>query len=460
MYEILKNKKIIVGVTGSISAYKSAFLVRELKKAGAEVFVIMTPSATQFITPLTLANLSRNPVSVEMFDESSQKGGAWHIKAAHECDLMIIAPCSASTIAKLAIDLCDNALVTVATALPNNIPLLVAPAMDTTMYLNPGTQRNIETLRKDSVIIIPPDEGELSSGLTGPGRLPEINILMEFIAKTLNQKVKDNAKFKIVTSIEKPLSENEIINNKYPNLQETIEKDKWVAELELHNLKQTLITKNLYQLRDKTILITAGPTVEKIDDVRFISNFSTGKMGYAIAEKAKEAGANVILISGPVSINPPVDVKVINVVSAEEMYNKSVEFFEKSDYAILAAAVSDFVPLNKVNGKIKKEDAGNELILNLVRTKDILAELSSRMKPGQKVVGFALESENEIENARKKLESKKCDMIVLNSSSKPDSGFGCEMNTITILFKNGKQFDYQAMPKSECAKVILEKMVE
>lgn len=398
MKEVLRNKKIIVGVTGSIAAYKSANLVRELKKAGAEVFVMMTPASANFITPLTLANLSRNPVSIEMFDKEAQRGGAWHIQLAHECDLMIIAPCSASTLSKLANGNCDNALVTVATALPRKTPLIIAPAMDSTMFLNPSTQRNIETLKNDGYIIIPPEDGDLSSGIVGPGRLPDIYILMSTIIKALRSDGK---------------------------------------------------------LRKKTIMITAGPTVEKIDDVRFVSNFSTGLMGYSLAEAASDMGAKVILISGPTNLTPPDNVELIKVTSADEMYQAATTHFPKADISILSAAVADFTPEGVKKGKLKKDDFGEEMVLKLVKTKDILADLGSKKKGKQLLIGFALETDNLIDNAKKKLVNKNCDMIVLNEANKPNSGFGVQLNTITILSKDGSTKEYPPQSKYECAENIL-----
>jgi phosphopantothenoylcysteine decarboxylase/phosphopantothenate--cysteine ligase len=416
MSKIFENKKIIVGVTGSIAAYKSALFVRELKKLGAEVFVIMTRSATEFITSLTLENLSRNPVTVDMFDKNAQSGGAWHIHAANECDLMIIAPCSASTLSKIATGICDNALVTIATALPPEVPLIIAPAMDSTMFLSHSIQRNIKILMEDGIHIIQPADGELSSGLTGPGRLPEIDVLVNEVSKILTPKTKMS---------------NHI--NKYFNLE--------LLKLYFEN---------------KKVLITAGPTIEKIDDVRYLTNRSSGKMGYALAEKVSNLGAEVTLISGPVKITPPANVKIINIENAEEMYEASIKAFKNSDIAILSAAVSDFTPINKSTGKIKKEDVGTELTIHLKQTKDILFELSKMKKKNQIVIGFALEHINEIENGIKKLQRKKCDLIVLNSMSKENSGFDIDLNTITILDAKGVIKDYPTMNKSECAMVILE----
>jgi phosphopantothenoylcysteine decarboxylase/phosphopantothenate--cysteine ligase len=329
---------------------------------------------------------------------------------------MIIAPCSASTLSKIATGICDNALVTIATALPPEVPLIIAPAMDSTMFLSHSIQRNIKILMEDGIHIIQPADGELSSGLTGPGRLPEIDVLVNEVSKILTPKTKMS---------------NHI--NKYFNLE--------LLKLYFEN---------------KKVLITAGPTIEKIDDVRYLTNRSSGKMGYALAEKVSNLGAEVTLISGPVKITPPANVKIINIENAEEMYEASIKAFKNSDIAILSAAVSDFTPINKSTGKIKKEDVGTELTIHLKQTKDILFELSKMKKKNQIVIGFALEHINEIENGIKKLQRKKCDLIVLNSMSKENSGFDIDLNTITILDAKGVIKDYPTMNKSECAMVILE----
>ncbi len=312
--------------------------------------------------------------------------------------------------------MCDNALVTIATALPPEVPLIIAPAMDSTMFLSPAVQRNLKTLLSDGVHIIQPANGELSSGLIGPGRLPEIDILVNEISKILSSK-----------------TEISFATNKHYNLESL---------------------RSFYE--NKKVLVTAGPTIEKIDDVRYLTNRSSGKMGYAIAEKSSMLGADVILISGPVKIAPPANVKLINVESAEEMYEASIKNFKSCDFAILSAAVADFTPIVKAQGKMKKEDIGNELTIHLTQTKDILLDISKLRKKSQIVTGFALEHVNEIENGIKKLQRKKCDIIVLNSMSKENSGFETDMNTITILDAKGVIKDYPTMDKSDCALVILE----
>ena len=493
---ILKNKKIVLGVTGSIAAYKSPLLVRELVKAGAAVNVVMTASSTQFVTPLVMENLSKNPVAIEMFQESIQSGGAWHIQLAHWCDLMAVIPCSATTLAKMANGICDSALVTVATALPQEVPLVIAPAMDSTMWLNPATQRNVNTLKHDGAIIIPPAEGELASGLTGPGRLPEIDVLMKFIwdALQFNTSVKkdvhsshknidiqshgadkeipieeekpDNDGIEIIVEKkkdkQKPYEEalKEALEKPIQSLEDALDKDKWNAEFEFSQMKdkEEGIEPETNKLSGKKILITAGPTVEKIDDVRYISNHSSGKMGYALALAAKEAGADVTLVSGPVNISSPDGIKTVNVESAKEMYDSVMKEFPEIDIAILSAAVSDYTPKEVYDGKLKKMDVGKNMNIELESTIDILATLGSAKKENQKVIGFALESANEIENGWKKLKAKNADMIVVNSANKPQSGFGGDENTITILTRDGKEQAYPPMSKLLCAGAILKKI--
>lgn len=472
---IFNEKHIIVGITGSIAAYKAPLLIRDLIKEGAIVHVIMTPAAVNFVTPMTLANLSRNPVTVDMFDSDAQKGGAWHIHVAHSCDAMIIAPCSASTLGKIANGICDNALVTVATALPRNIPLLIAPAMDSTMWLHPSIQHNASTLKNYGIIIIPPEEGNLSSGFTGPGRLPDIPVLLKYLSDAIQKKhaYMDETK-PFIHNFENTSSEQIHINQNFSespseldmkikdklsipinSLSDAVEKDKWSAELELTKLKNSS-QHNFF--KDKKILITAGPTIEKIDDVRYISNYSSGKMGYAIAAEAQQSGAQVILISGHVKLEPPEGVQFINVETSKEMYDSVLSEFPKVDIAIMAAAVADFTPINKFQGKLKKSDIGDVLTLRLEPTKDILAAIGSKKTSNQTIVGFALESINEIENGWQKLKAKNCDMIVVNSASKPNSGFGGDDNIITILTKDGKEESYSQMSKQSCSKAILQKI--
>ena len=450
MYDNLKNKKIILGVTGSIAAYKSPLLVRELVKARAKVNVVLTPSATHFVSSLVLSNLSGNPVLSEMFESDNQTSGAWHIKLVHNCDAMIIAPCSATTIARIAIGLCDTALSTLAIALPRSIPLLISPAMDTSMWEHPATQKNVQILKDFGVIIIPPDEGELSSGLTGPGRMPEIAVLMEYLVNTFAERM----------NIETESNQSKQIVPNLPFYQKIKEENEHNAEFELAELKsnERFLAETGTFLKRKKILITAGPTYEKVDDVRFIGNYSSGKMGFALAEEANRAGAVVTLISGPVNLEQSKDIKRINVESASEMYNAVLKEFASCNIAILSAAVSDYTPSDKYPGKIKKLEAGDNINLSLKSTDDILLNLGNSKKPGQKLIGFALESANEISNGWKKLKTKNCNMIVVNSANKPRSGFKGDENTITILLRNGQQFSYVPMSKNRCAQEILKKI--
>ncbi len=456
MINILKNKKILLGVTGSIAAYKSPLLVRECIKQGADVKVIMTPSAKHFVSPMLLSNLSRNAIAIDMFDENIQSGGAWHIHLAHWCDLMIIAPCTATTIGKLANGICDNSLVSVAIALPRNIPLIISPAMDTSMLEHPSTIRNLETIINDGTIIIPPDEGELSSGLVGPGRMPDINIIMNYIAEALkknsdlNHSTFENENYsqKNIYKIEDAISKPSL------SIQDNIDKIKWAADYELSILKNNA-EQNTKYLLGKNILVTAGPTIEQIDDVRYISNFSSGKMGYAIAEAAFNAGANVILISGPTNLNCQSGIKIINVQSADEMFSAVINNFFNTDIAILAAAVSDYKPAVKHKGKIKKNNAPKKLAIELVQTKDILLELGNQKRTNQILVGFALESDDEIQNGIKKHKEKKCDLIVINSLNQAQKVFGSDNNTITLISKDGSRRDYPTLTKRECATLIL-----
>lgn len=449
----LKNKKILLGITGSIAAYKTPYLIRELLAHGAEVKVIMTESAAEFVTPMTLANISRKPVIMKMFSEDTQINGAWHIHEAHNCDAMLIAPATATTIAKIANGICDSALVSVATALPADIPLIISPAMDSTMWLSPATQRNVETLRKDGCIIIPPDEGPLSSGMVGPGRFPDLGVIISYTAQAVTENLKRYDtnfiyEYNRVSKIEdKPLE----------SLQESVDKIAWNADMELEMLKQKQYSE---LLKGKRVLITAGPTREKIDDVRYISNYSTGKMGYAIAEVAMKMGAEVHLISGPTNIEQPKNIKISRVTSSEEMYAVAKMSINDYDIAIFAAAVADYKPALPHSGKLKKVSLGNSPELKLIRTTDILAEFGKYKTDKQVLIGFALETENLIENAKSKLINKRCDIIVANRANTQKSGFGGDFNTITLIEKSGDIIEFEPMKKEKCAEKILQKAAQ
>jgi len=433
----LQNKKILLGLTGSIATYKAPMLVRELVKLGADVHCVITPSAEHFVSSMVLANLSNNVVANDMFSKDVQNSGAWHIHLARECDAMLIAPCSAATLGKIAHGIADNALVTVATALPTEIPLLISPAMDTNMWQNPITQSNCNILvQKLNAIIIPPSEGELSSGLVGPGRFPEINVIIDYLLDAIN-------------SPKSPVNDYDV-KSESNNLDSTID-DNWRKSI---NYEEGFLKEDL---KGKKVLITAGPTHEKIDDVRYIANYSTGKMGYALAEEASARGADVILISGPVSLTCSSKINRINVVSAEDMFQYADKVKDDVDIAIFAAAVADFSPDSSVIGKIKKEKSGGEMVLNLRQTRDILGSFGENKAKGQFLVGFALEYANEKEYGRSKLKNKNCDMMILNSGSKLHSGFGGDNNTISILTKDLEK-DFPPMPKTECAKIIFDEI--
>ncbi len=399
---MLEGKKIIVGVTGGISAYKTCYVVRGLKKLGADVKVVMTPSATQFITPLTFSTLSGNEVIVDMFPKSTTEDtniGTRHIDLALWADLMLIAPASANTIAKIAHGIADNFLTSLVLAI--RCPLILAPAMDVDMYLNEATQRNLKTLKELGYLIIEPEEGELASGLVGIGRMAEPEKIIEFV--------------------------------------------------------QDFFSKAKFDLKNKKILITAGPTYEPIDPVRFIGNWSSGKMGFELAKASVHRGADVILISGPTHLTTPKNVKRIDVVSSDEMFEEVVKFYDQVDAVIMSAAVADYSPVQKFDKKLKKEDLKDEFIeLKLKKTKDILKYLGEHKKE-QILVGFALETDNGLENANRKLKEKNLDIIVLNMLGE-GSGFGYDTNIVTIISKYGEIEKLPKMTKYEVAHKILDKV--
>lgn len=403
----LKDKKILLGVTGSISAYKTPIIVRELIKRGALVRVVMTEAATKFVTKLALQNVSKCDVITDMFDENLQENGSWHIHLAHWSDCMVIAPCSANSLARIAHGFADNALDSLVLALPREKPLFVFPAMDTDMWLHPATQKNCKTIESYGGIIIPPESGELASGIIGEGRLPE--------PKTIVQNLED-----------------------------------------FFTQQQT----NSSLLAGKKVLITAGPTYERFDAVRFIGNYSSGKMGFALAEKALSGGADVILISGPVSLQCNKGIKRVDVESARQMFQKVQHYFPETDIGIFSAAVADFTPGNVVDIKMKKENIGEELTITLKKTHDILGWAGSQKGKNQYIVGFALETDNEIEQGQLKLQKKNCDLMVVNKANVKDSGFGGDNNTITILGKQGEIEEFPPLSKSQCADIILNKITQ
>ncbi len=386
---VLENKKILVGVTGSIAAYKVAHLVRLLVKEKALVKVVMTKTATDFITPLTLSTLSKNPVGLSF---SEAKTGEWtnHVELGLWADLLLIAPASANTIGKSANGICDNLLQVV--YLSARCPVYFAPAMDLDMFLHPSTSENILKLQRFGNHIIEPNEGELASGLSGKGRMAE----PEEIIKVLEKHFRQNS-----------------------------------------------------DLNGKIVVITAGPTQEDLDPVRYISNHSSGKMGFELAKSFKSSGAEVYLVTGPSTLPNPDGVNRINVRSAEEMYQAVENLHAKADIVIFSAAVADYKPATVSTTKIKK--TGNQMHIDLEKTVDIAGELGKKKKAGQIHVGFALETNNEAENAKGKLERKNFDLIVLNSLQDKGAGFRYDTNKITIFDKNGDKQQFPLKPKEEVA---------
>ena len=396
---MLKGKKVVVAVTGSIAAYKSALIVRQLIKSGAEVKVVMTVSSHDFITPLTLSTLSKNPVYSEF--TSSKESGTWnnHVELGLWADLLLVAPATANSLSKMASGESDNFLMAV--YLSAKCPVYIAPAMDLDMYKHPSTKENIEKLLSFGNIIIYPESGELASGLEGEGRLAEPVEIIEFITQDLRAK---------------------------------------------------------QPLFGKKILITAGPTHEALDPVRYLGNRSTGKMGFYLAKKASELGAEVTLISGPVSLTTPnPSIQRINVNSAQEMFEAVSAQFEHQHIVIMAAAVADYTPASFSQSKMKKKDG--ELSIELKRTQDILAHLGQN-KRNQILVGFALETNNERENAQGKLERKNLDFIVLNSLNDEGAGFAGESNKVSILSKNNKSIDFELKSKEDVSVDILNYIIQ
>ena len=396
----MKGKKIILGITGSIAAYKAAVLIRLLKKKGAEVQVIITPAGKEFITPLTLATLSRHPVISDFF---ANRDGEWnnHVDLGHWADAMLIAPATASTIGKMANGIADNMLIT--TYLSCKSPVFIAPAMDADMYMHPSTQHNLEKLRSFGHHIFEPSYGFLASGLEGKGRMTEPEEIVQVLI------------------------------------------DFFTSRQTLAHLK---------------ILITAGPTYEKIDPVRFIGNYSSGKMGFALAETCAERGAEVTLISGPVgnlqTVHPAIH--RINVESADEMHEASVAVFPSCDIAILNAAVADYKPVHQADEKIKSENQ-EAMKLTLVRNKDIAATLGKMKLPHQLLVGFALETSDGLTQAKEKLLRKNLDLIALNSLRDAGAGFGCDTNKVVLIDQAGTMTHIPLQSKPEVADAIIEQIV-
>ncbi|MCT4622316.1 MAG: bifunctional phosphopantothenoylcysteine decarboxylase/phosphopantothenate--cysteine ligase CoaBC [Schleiferiaceae bacterium] len=391
---MLKGKNILLGISASIAAYKAAFLVRLFIKEGANVKVVITDAAKEFVTPLTLATLSKNPVLSEFIENPDE--GTWtnHVELGLWADYMIIAPATANTLAKMANGVCDNLLL--ATYLSAKCPVFVAPAMDLDMYKHGSTKDSLAKLEDFGNLVVPAGSGELASGLEGEGRMAEPEEIVSFLESYVRA-------------------------------------------------KSPLLGKN--------VLINAGPTYEKIDDVRFIGNFSSGKMGIAIADAAFELGANVHLVLGPSNLKPlHSEIKLTPVVSASDMLEACGKGFENVDYAILSAAVADYTPITKAEGKIKKKT--EELSIDLTKTQDILQTLGSLKKDNQTLVGFALETENEEEYAKGKLHKKNADFIVLNSLQDKGAGFGTDTNKVSIFSRKGNRVDSELLSKMEIAQLI------
>lgn len=395
-----KDKNIVLGVCGSIAAYKIASLIRLLIKEGAHIQVLMTKEATEFITPLTLSTLSKRPVLVDYYDP---KTGEWnnHVHLGLQADLMLIAPASANTIAKLANGICDNLLT--ATYLSAKCPVYFAPAMDLDMWKHPATQHNIELLLSYGNILIPPGDGELASGLVGEGRLAEPEDILDFLHIQLGHKTPA-------------------------------------------------------PLKGKKALVTAGPTYEAIDPVRFIGNHSSGKMGYAIAARLQQLGAHVTLISGPTALPAPQGIDTIPVQSAGQMFDACQLHFSDADITVMSAAVADYTPAEVADRKIKKK--AEDFSIQLKKTADILAFLGAHKTDKQILVGFALETDNELENAKEKLVRKNLDFIVLNSMQDKGAGFGTDTNKVSILSKSGDIKNFTLKSKAEVADDICQFIIQ
>lgn len=398
----MRRKHVLIGVTGGIAAYKIGYLIRDLVRSGAEVKVMMTEAGTRFVTPLTFSVLSKNPVFTDVWTDDQRSNSnisTQHIDLANWADVLVIAPASANTIAKLTSGISDNLLTIV--ALASTRPIILVPTMDAEMYLNLITQRNIAILKERGYFVISPADGELASGLRGPGRLPEIKMIIESIDKALHYSNQD--------------------------------------------------------LKKKRILVTAGPTYEAIDPVRFVGNRSSGKMGFAVANAAAQRGAEVTLIAGPTHLETPRNVTRIDIESAKEMYNTVLKNTKKSDAIIMAAAVADYKPFNPSNHKIKKRLDTGLLELKLEATPDILSALGKH-KQKKVLVGFALETKNELALAKEKLRKKNLDLIVLNTFGKQNRVFGSDNNTVTIIDKRGKIEQIVKQPKFDIANKILDKV--
>jgi phosphopantothenoylcysteine decarboxylase/phosphopantothenate--cysteine ligase len=411
----LSGRHLLLGVTGSIAAYKAAPLVRLLTTAGAEVRVLMTSSAVEFVTPLTLGTLSGHEVLTDVFPDDGEEDGTWtkHVTLGEWADLFVVAPATAQTIAKLAHGFCDSMLT--ATALSARCPLLVCPAMDREMYRHPTVQANLERLREIGYEVLPAEHGELASGLVGQGRMPEPATIRARVAERLS------------ASAEAPPA------NGRPSTEDA-------------------------SLSGSSVLVTAGPTHEPLDPVRVFTNRSTGTMGYALAEAAAARGADVVLVTGPTALSPPEGVTVVRVQSAEEMHEAVQARRDDADYVFGAAAVADYTPADPSPSKRKKTD--EELVLHLRRTPDILKTVGRHRRPDQVLVGFALETDDGLENARRKLAEKNLDWIVLNNPTEAGAGFGPSTNRVTLLSRDGTTEALPLLPKSDVAEALLDRVLQ
>lgn len=436
----LSGKHIVLGITGSIAAYKSCLIIRALVKRGAEVQVVITPAGKEFITPITLSALSRHPVISDFF---SQRDGTWHshVDLGLWADAMLIAPCTASSLGKMAHGVADNMLVT--TYLSMKAPVFIAPAMDLDMYQHPSTQANINTLKGYGNRFVEPTSGFLASGLEGKGRMQEPDLIVEemerFFANPLKDTTQEGAQGQEKTTQEDTLDQ-----------EETTQKG---AQDQEKMTQEAAQKEKMLPLAGKRILITAGPTYERIDPVRFIGNFSSGKMGFSIAEECRRRGAEVTLVAGPTALQCDAAIRRVNVESAQEMYEACLPVFDTADAAILSAAVADFTPEQKAESKIKRE--ADDLVLRLRPTHDIAKTLGQRKRPGQRLVCFALETNDEEANARGKLERKNADFVVLNSTRIPGTTFNADDNQIAVVTREGVR-SYPKKSKQEVASDIID----
>lgn len=436
----LSGKHIVLGITGSIAAYKSCLIIRALVKRGAEVQVVITPAGKEFITPITLSALSRHPVISDFF---SQRDGTWHshVDLGLWADAMLIAPCTASSLGKMAHGVADNMLVT--TYLSMKAPVFIAPAMDLDMYQHPSTQANINTLKGYGNRFVEPTSGFLASGLEGKGRMQEPDLIVEelehFFADPLKDMTQEGAQGQEKTTQKDTLDQ-----------EETTQKG---AQDQEKMTQETAQKEKMLPLAGKRILITAGPTYERIDPVRFIGNFSSGKMGFSIAEECRRRGAEVTLVAGPTALQCDAAIRRVNVESAQEMYEACLPVFDTADAAILSAAVADFTPEQKAESKIKRE--ADDLVLRLRPTHDIAKTLGQRKRPGQRLVCFALETNDEEANARGKLERKNADFVVLNSTRIPGTTFNADDNQIAVVTRKGVR-SYPKKSKQEVASDIID----